>query len=68
MLASFTFAPLSGHAATFAKRICLNENNSGHLSSRCTTFFVLQDWGFFVPYLIGSISLIVLAVGSISPG
>ncbi|XP_021274300.1 uncharacterized protein LOC110409320 [Herrania umbratica] len=26
------------------------------------------DWGFFVPYLIGSISLIVLAVGSISPG
>ncbi|KAL2498729.1 hypothetical protein Adt_24279 [Abeliophyllum distichum] len=26
------------------------------------------DWGFFVPYLVGSISLIVLAVGSISPG
>ncbi|XP_022154135.1 uncharacterized protein LOC111021464 isoform X1 [Momordica charantia] len=26
------------------------------------------DWGFFVPYLIGSISLVVLAVGSISPG
>ncbi|XP_020577111.1 uncharacterized protein LOC110022489 isoform X2 [Phalaenopsis equestris] len=26
------------------------------------------DWGFFVPYLIGSIPLIVLAVGSISPG
>uniref|UniRef100_A0A0E0DIY0 Uncharacterized protein n=1 Tax=Oryza meridionalis TaxID=40149 RepID=A0A0E0DIY0_9ORYZ len=26
------------------------------------------DWGFFVPYLIGSISLIVLAIGSISPG
>ncbi|XP_057970754.1 uncharacterized protein LOC131159685 [Malania oleifera] len=26
------------------------------------------DWGFFVPYLLGSISLIVLAVGSISPG
>ncbi|EXC58080.1 hypothetical protein L484_000351 [Morus notabilis] len=26
------------------------------------------DWGFFVPYLIGSISLIVLAVGSVSPG
>ncbi|CAO2828248.1 unnamed protein product [Amaranthus hypochondriacus] len=26
------------------------------------------DWGFFTPYLIGSISLIVLAVGSISPG
>ncbi|CAI9758266.1 unnamed protein product [Fraxinus pennsylvanica] len=26
------------------------------------------DWGFFVPYLIGSISLIVLALGSISPG
>ncbi|XP_060674670.1 uncharacterized protein LOC107425474 isoform X2 [Ziziphus jujuba] len=26
------------------------------------------DFGFFVPYLIGSISLIVLAVGSISPG
>lgn len=26
------------------------------------------DWGFFVPYLIGSISLIVLAVGSTSPG
>uniref|UniRef100_A0ACD5UEV1 Uncharacterized protein n=1 Tax=Avena sativa TaxID=4498 RepID=A0ACD5UEV1_AVESA len=26
------------------------------------------DWGFFVPYLTGSISLIVLAVGSISPG
>ncbi|XVF61756.1 hypothetical protein PTKIN_Ptkin08bG0156100 [Pterospermum kingtungense] len=26
------------------------------------------DWGFFLPYLIGSISLIVLAVGSISPG
>ncbi|CAA2974856.1 uncharacterized protein LOC111367637 isoform X1 [Olea europaea subsp. europaea] len=26
------------------------------------------DWGFFVPYLIGSISLIVLAIGSTSPG
>ncbi|KAL8211282.1 hypothetical protein R6Q57_005719 [Mikania cordata] len=26
------------------------------------------DWGFFVPYLIGSISLVVLAVGSVSPG
>ncbi|GAA0172286.1 hypothetical protein LIER_26138 [Lithospermum erythrorhizon] len=26
------------------------------------------DWGFFVPYLLGSISLIVLAVGSVSPG
>ncbi|CAN6229749.1 unnamed protein product [Urochloa humidicola] len=26
------------------------------------------DWGFFVPYLIGSISLIVLAVGSVAPG
>ncbi|CAN6477855.1 unnamed protein product [Victoria cruziana] len=26
------------------------------------------DWGFFVPYLIGSISLAVLAVGSVSPG
>ncbi|KAF3577047.1 hypothetical protein DY000_02034063 [Brassica cretica] len=27
-----------------------------------------QDWGFFVPYLVGSISLVVLAVGSVSPG
>ncbi|KAI3710771.1 hypothetical protein L2E82_40565 [Cichorium intybus] len=27
-----------------------------------------KDWGFFVPYLIGSIFLVVLAVGSISPG
>ncbi|KAH6791337.1 transmembrane protein [Perilla frutescens var. frutescens] len=26
------------------------------------------DWGFFVPYLVGSISLVVLGVGSISPG
>ncbi|SPT20550.1 unnamed protein product [Triticum aestivum] len=26
------------------------------------------DWGFFVPYLTGSISLVVLAIGSISPG
>ncbi|EOA29366.1 hypothetical protein CARUB_v10025652mg [Capsella rubella] len=26
------------------------------------------DWGFFVPYLVGSISLVVLAVGSVSPG
>ncbi|CAD6259368.1 unnamed protein product [Miscanthus lutarioriparius] len=26
------------------------------------------DWGFFVPYLIGSISLIILAVGSVAPG
>ncbi|CAM6116441.1 unnamed protein product [Calypogeia fissa] len=26
------------------------------------------DWGFFVPYLVGSISLVVLAVGSIAPG
>ncbi|GMP32786.1 hypothetical protein CsSME_00006387 [Camellia sinensis var. sinensis] len=26
------------------------------------------DWGFFVPYLIESISLVVLAVGSIPPG
>ncbi|KAJ8437980.1 hypothetical protein Cgig2_033713 [Carnegiea gigantea] len=29
---------------------------------------LLKDWGFFLPYLIGSISLVVLAVGSISPG
>ncbi|XP_066160747.1 uncharacterized protein [Oryza sativa Japonica Group] len=27
-----------------------------------------DDWGLLVPYLIGSISLIVLAIGSISPG
>lgn len=26
------------------------------------------DWGFFVPYLIGSISFVVLAVGSLAPG
>ncbi|KAI5074663.1 hypothetical protein GOP47_0010624 [Adiantum capillus-veneris] len=26
------------------------------------------DWGFFIPYLIGSISLVVLAIGSIAPG
>ncbi|KAF9609888.1 hypothetical protein IFM89_018973 [Coptis chinensis] len=26
------------------------------------------DWGFFVPYLLGSISLVVLAIGSVSPG
>ncbi|XP_004304856.1 PREDICTED: uncharacterized protein LOC101297070 [Fragaria vesca subsp. vesca] len=26
------------------------------------------DWGFFVPYLVGSISLVVLGVGSTSPG
>ncbi|KAH9294944.1 hypothetical protein KI387_038532, partial [Taxus chinensis] len=26
------------------------------------------DWGFFVPYLVGSISLVVLAVGSTAPG
>lgn len=26
------------------------------------------DWGFFVPYLVGSISLVVLAVGSTNPG
>ncbi|KAK2655855.1 hypothetical protein Ddye_008907 [Dipteronia dyeriana] len=26
------------------------------------------DWGFFLSYLIGSISLVVLAVGSVSPG
>ncbi|OVA17050.1 hypothetical protein BVC80_9041g60 [Macleaya cordata] len=26
------------------------------------------DWGFFVPYLLGSISLVVLAVGSVAPG
>ncbi|KAK9670518.1 hypothetical protein RND81_13G206800 [Saponaria officinalis] len=26
------------------------------------------DWGFFLPYLIGSIPLLVLAVGSVSPG
>ncbi|CAB4283596.1 unnamed protein product [Prunus armeniaca] len=26
------------------------------------------DWGFFVPYLLGSISLIVLGVGSTAPG
>lgn len=26
------------------------------------------DWGFFVPYLVGSLSLVVLAVGSIAPG
>eukprot|EP00262_Sarcandra_glabra_P022052 TRINITY_DN957_c0_g1_i3.p1 TRINITY_DN957_c0_g1~~TRINITY_DN957_c0_g1_i3.p1 ORF type:complete len:334 (-),score=74.58 TRINITY_DN957_c0_g1_i3:70-1044(-) len=26
------------------------------------------DWGFFVPYLLGSISLVVLAIGSTAPG
>lgn len=26
------------------------------------------DWGFFVPYLIGSLTLVVLAVGSTAPG
>ncbi|KAL9249805.1 hypothetical protein AKJ16_DCAP00449 [Drosera capensis] len=26
------------------------------------------DWGFFLPYLLGSISLVVLAIGSTSPG
>ncbi|KAL9229692.1 hypothetical protein vseg_005131 [Gypsophila vaccaria] len=26
------------------------------------------DWGFFVPYLIGSIPLLVLGIGSVSPG
>ena len=26
------------------------------------------DWGFFVPYLVGSLSLVVLAVGSVVPG
>ncbi|CAI0428793.1 unnamed protein product [Linum tenue] len=26
------------------------------------------DWGFFVPYLIGSISLVVLGIGSTAPG
>ncbi|XP_068332771.1 uncharacterized protein [Pyrus communis] len=26
------------------------------------------DWGFFVPYLVGSISLVVLGVGSTAPG
>lgn len=26
------------------------------------------DWGFFVPYLVGSLSLVVLAVGSVAPG
>lgn len=30
--------------------------------------FLPGDWGFFVPYLIGSISLVVLAVGSTAPG
>ncbi|CAI5524090.1 unnamed protein product [Closterium sp. Naga37s-1] len=26
------------------------------------------DWGFFVPYLVGGISIVVLAVGSVAPG
>eukprot|EP00897_Mesotaenium_endlicherianum_P005970 jgi/Mesen1/5400/ME000268S04600 len=26
------------------------------------------DWGFFVPYLLGGVSLVVLAVGSTAPG
>lgn len=26
------------------------------------------DWGFFVPYLVGSISLVVLGIGSTAPG
>eukprot|EP00271_Cylindrocystis_brebissonii_P005113 TRINITY_DN17058_c0_g1_i1.p1 TRINITY_DN17058_c0_g1~~TRINITY_DN17058_c0_g1_i1.p1 ORF type:complete len:360 (-),score=57.72 TRINITY_DN17058_c0_g1_i1:555-1634(-) len=26
------------------------------------------DWGFFVPYLLGSVSLVVLAIGSTAPG
>eukprot|EP00850_Spirogloea_muscicola_P007231 SM000036S13275 [mRNA] locus=s36:299064:301836:+ [translate_table: standard] len=26
------------------------------------------DWGFFVPYLVGSLSLVVLAIGSTAPG
>jgi len=28
----------------------------------------IQDWGFFVSYLLGSISLVVLGVGSVAPG
>ncbi|CAI7795921.1 unnamed protein product [Closterium sp. NIES-54] len=27
-----------------------------------------QDWGFFVPYLVGGLSIVVLAVGSVAPG
>jgi hypothetical protein len=30
--------------------------------------FLPGDWGFFVPYLVGGISLAVLAVGSVAPG
>lgn len=30
--------------------------------------FLPGDWGFFVPYLVGSLSLVVLAVGSVAPG
>ncbi|CAI5484878.1 unnamed protein product [Closterium sp. Yama58-4] len=26
------------------------------------------DWGFFVPYLVGGLSIVVLAVGSVAPG
>ncbi|KAJ0988584.1 hypothetical protein J5N97_006940 [Dioscorea zingiberensis] len=41
---------------------------AGQLPGLMPTVVICRTGGFFVPYLIGSISLIVLAVGSISPG
>ncbi|CAI7918123.1 unnamed protein product [Closterium sp. NIES-54] len=39
-------------------------------SARLTLNFswLEQDWGFFVPYLVGGLSIVVLAVGSVAPG
>ncbi|XP_066160746.1 uncharacterized protein [Oryza sativa Japonica Group] len=45
----------------------IDKNNLFALQDKCIRLRS-QDWGLLVPYLIGSISLIVLAIGSISPG
>ncbi|KAL3689155.1 hypothetical protein R1sor_015464 [Riccia sorocarpa] len=53
-----------------------NRNDAAFLATVVGTTSVIAvlagqlpgDWGFFVPYLVGGISLGVLAVGSVSPG
>ncbi|EPS69665.1 hypothetical protein M569_05099, partial [Genlisea aurea] len=55
--------PSAGNDAAFLFTVVGITGFSGVLAGQLP-----GDWGFFVPYLLGSISLIVLAVGSISPG
>ncbi|KAK9230538.1 hypothetical protein WN944_023509 [Citrus x changshan-huyou] len=61
----FTVVGITGFLGVLAGQLPgpLDISSSVFVADTCS-----QDWGFFTPYLIGSISLVVLAVGSTSPG